>query len=49
MKPAAFTEVMSCCVIAGLPQAVSPQIASMVFPTFQPIRIGAATCWAVGS
>ena len=38
-KPAAFTELISCCVTIGLPQAVSPPIASREFPKFQPTPI----------
>lgn len=37
LKPAALTELINCCVISGLPQLVSPPIASSELPTFQPI------------
>src|SRR6185503_9571212 len=49
LKPAAFTELISAWLVAGLPHAVSPQIASSVLPRFQPRLIWLATCWAVGS
>lgn len=39
LKPAAFTELINCWVMSGLPQLVSPPTASNVFPTFQPIPI----------
>jgi hypothetical protein len=39
LKPAAFTELINCCVTTGLPQAVSPPIASRELPRFQPTPI----------
>jgi hypothetical protein len=39
LKPAAFTELINCWVIIGLPQLVSPPTASSELPTFQPIPI----------
>jgi hypothetical protein len=48
LKPAAFTELMSCWLVAGFPQAVSLQMASSVLPRFQPRLIWLATCGAVG-
>jgi hypothetical protein len=39
LKPAAFTELINCWVIIGLPQLVSPPTASRELPTFQPIPI----------
>src|SRR5689334_6164428 len=49
LKPAAFTLSISCCVTVALPHAVSPQIASIVLPRFQPIWICPATWVAGGS
>src|SRR5690349_4580009 len=49
LKPAAFTALMSVCVVAGLPHAVSPHMASSVLPRFQPTLIWLATLCAVGS
>src|SRR5262245_29384421 len=49
LKPAAFTELMGCWLVAGLPQAVSLQMASSVLPRFHPRSIWLATCGAVGS
>ncbi len=48
LNPAALTELMSCWLVAGLPQAVSLQMASSVLPRFQPRLIWLATCGAVG-
>src|SRR6185503_8215686 len=48
LKPAAFTELISAWLVAGLPHAVSLQMASSVLPRFQPTLIWLATCWAVG-
>lgn len=39
LKPAALTELINCWVINGLPQLVSPPIASSELPTFQPTPI----------
>ena len=44
LKPAALTALMSCWLVAGLPHAVSPQMASSVLPRFQPTVIWLATC-----
>src|SRR6185436_9078715 len=49
LKPAVLTALISAWLVAGLPHAVSPQIASSVLPRFQPRLIWLATCWAVGS
>src|SRR6185436_19011315 len=48
LKPAALTALMSCWLVAGLPHAVSLQMASSVLPRFQPTFIWLATCCAVG-
>ena len=49
LKPAAFTALMSVWLAAGLPHAVSLQMASSVLPRFQPTVIWLATLGAVGS
>src|SRR5688572_5552781 len=48
LKPAALTELINAWLVAGLPQAVSLQIASSVLPRLQPRFIWLATCCAVG-
>src|ERR1041384_3078052 len=49
LNPAAFTLSRSRCVMSGLPHAVSPPVASSVFPMFQPVPIWLATSVAGGS
>src|SRR6185503_14391149 len=49
LNPAALTLLISAWLAAGLPHAVSPQMASSVLPRFQPRFIWLATCGAVGS
>src|SRR6185436_2071770 len=48
LNPAARTLLLSCWVTIGLPHAVSPQMASSVFPRFQPTLIWLATWDADG-
>ena len=48
LNPAAFTALMSVWLAAGLPHAVSLQMASSVLPRFQPTVIWLATVGAVG-
>ena len=47
LKPAAFTELINCWVINGLPQAVSLPIASNELPAFQPTPISLVSCTEV--
>lgn len=47
LNPAAFTELINCWVIKGLPQFVSPPTASSELPRFQPMPINFVNCTLV--
>src|SRR5690348_15736122 len=49
LNPEAFTVLINCWVVVGLPQAVSLQMASRVLPRFQPTFIWLAIVCAVGN